>query len=381
MSASIAACDSFESVHSLCCNCGFVSRGQAGWDLGQSDLDSVYQSSIGRAIKAKARPMTVPPKGPAMPDEDPGQSQDDSAAALPSAKFLARSTYSAGFCAPVENKRLEKDLLMPSSKNGLRKRPAFLSGSTYSGTYENSVEIYNGQGWMEEKHRKQGLAGIQSYATPWREVVAQPSRGHFDTFYSADYGRFGDGQSGQMPKHPLGFSQMASTAALFRGTNKQYARVPGYTGFLPESGANRQATLQAQDHKHRDSKDCRLFTLNQMRLAMPGTMSFQPQDAANLIKPSKGKAGTAATFMNAYMNDPKNLEALALKRAGQKSFGTKNGTLSFFQAGTLTVSENGRTNAETFYKLLRPYEGLPRVVYPSETSDSGYKYGCYRDVV
>jgi hypothetical protein len=81
------------------------------------------------------------------------------------------------------------------------------------------------------------------------------------------------------------------------------------------------------------------------------------------------------------VNDPKNLEALALKRAGQKSFGTKNGTLSFFQAGTLTVSENGRTNAETFYKLLRPYEGLPRVVYPSETSDSGYKYGCYRDVV
>ena len=237
MSASIAACDSFEIVRLIVMQLWFVSRGQAGWDLGQSDLDSVYQSSIGRAIKAKARPMTVPPKGPAMPDEDPGQSKDDSAAALPSSKFLARSTYSAGFCAPVENKRLQKDLLMPPSKNGLRKRPAFLSGSTYSGTYENSVEIYNGQGWMEEKHRKQGLAGIKSYATPWREVVAQPSRGHFDTFYSADYGRFGDGQSGQMPKHPLGFSQMASTAALFHGTNKQYARVPGYTGFLPESAS------------------------------------------------------------------------------------------------------------------------------------------------
>lgn len=74
---------------------------------------------------------------------------------------------------------------------------------------------------------------------------------------------------------------------------------------------------------------------------------------------------------NAYLSDPANLAELAHKRSQTKFYGSKNGTASFFQPGALSVSENGVKNAEGFYRLLRPLEGLPRVFYPSETAESG----------
>lgn len=43
-----------------------------------------------------------------------------------------------------------------------------------------------------------------------------------------------------------------------------------------------------------------------------------------------------------------------------------------WQSGDVCQSENGIKNAESFYRLLRPYEGLPRVSRPSETAESGY---------
>jgi hypothetical protein len=74
---------------------------------------------------------------------------------------------------------------------------------------------------------------------------------------------------------------------------------------------------------------------------------------------------------NAYMSDPAKLAEFAHKRSQEKFFGAKNGTASFFQPGALSVSENGVKNAEVYYRLLRPLEGLPRVFYPSETAESG----------
>lgn len=128
---------------------------------------------------------------------------------------------------------------------------------------------------------------------------------------------------------------------------------------------------------------------------MPGTAIFEPRDAANLMEGPKGRAGTSSAFnvscalwrcfevlplifddacllQNAYMSSSENLALLAHNRSLEKYYGSKNGTASFFQPGTLAVSENGVKNAEGFYRLLRPLEGLPRVLYPSETAESGY---------
>jgi len=38
-------------------------------------------------------------------------------------------------------------------------------------------------------------------------------------------------------------------------------------------------------------------------------------------------------------------------------------------------SDNGITNAQTYYANVRPYEGLPRVHYPSKTHMVGCKFG------
>lgn len=59
---------------------------------------------------------------------------------------------------------------------------------------------------------------------------------------------------------------------------------------------------------------------------------------------------------NAYVSDPENLKILAHARSLEKFHGAVNGTASFFQAGSLSVSENGVKNAEGYYRLLRPLE-------------------------
>ena len=48
--------------------------------------------------------------------------------------------------------------------------------------------------------------------------------------------------------------------------------------------------------------------------------------------------------------------------------------MSFFTAGSVNVSGNGRSNAERYYQMLRPREGLPRIFYPSQTTAAGYKF-------
>ena len=75
-----------------------------------------------------------------------------------------------------------------------------------------------------------------------------------------------------------------------------FSRAPGYTGFLPEAETNGQARRHAADHTATDGKDCRLLTLQQLKLNIPGTAIFQPRDAANLMAPPKGRVGTATHF-------------------------------------------------------------------------------------
>lgn len=234
---------------------------------------------------------------------------------------------------------------------------AFMSGTTYSSTIENSMEIMNGQGWMEEKHRK--LLGKENtqFGSKWKEVVYQ--RQPPPSSYQTDFGVFGEGRAGKLPDHALGISENGTTAHLFEGTCKvcyavcfglcacvrrrercgflyaphiceragreggsgkrvlqvakrsciakryrltsslnmqAFARMPGYTAFMPESGANQHACAHATDHAHADPKNCRLFTLHQHRLNIPGTGIFQARDAANLKAPPKGRDGTASHF-------------------------------------------------------------------------------------
>jgi len=202
------------------------------------------------------------------------------------------------------------------------------------------------------------------------------------TSYQADFGFFGAGISGQLP--PLGdkgMSEQGTTRTLFAGTSKAFRRVPGFCGFMPAAHRNIRSEValdQALDnHDRPDPKACRLFTLNQYLLDIPGTVCFHPKEAVNLMEPPKGRAGTTTTAVNAYLSSPDNLRRIAAARAGEAYFGASQETKKFFQGGEISLSENGKKNAERFYKLARPREGVPRVLRPSVTTDFGYRFGCY----
>jgi len=74
---------------------------------------------------------------------------------------------------------------------------------------------------MQEKHSKLLGKLPPQYGTKWHEVVYQ--RVPAKSFYETDYGVYGDGIACKLPTRAQGFSEAASTADLFKGTNKVLA--------------------------------------------------------------------------------------------------------------------------------------------------------------
>ena len=146
----------------------------------------------------------------------------------------------------------------------------------------------NGQAWLENKEPKL----VQSvYGSLFKEVIVQPA--DVSTSYEQDFGSFGGGPAGKPVRflllicdlfhaliltppnssqcmHPMDQSLEATSASLFAGSPKAYRRVPGYQGFLPAGGGGDNIMLQSIDHDRADTKNCRLFTLRQFGVNVPG---------------------------------------------------------------------------------------------------------------
>lgn len=138
---------------------------------------------------------------------------------------------------------------------------------------------------------------------------------------------------------------------------------------------------QSVDHDRSDTKNCRLFTLSQFPVNIPGTGLNRPREVDNVQKTGKSKAGTTTYFATKYLSSPENLAKVARDRAQDLNFGASMETKKFFTPGALQQSENGNANAEQFYKFIRPYEGMARTERPNAVTDSGYKFSCYMDNV
>ena len=287
-----------------------------------------------------------------------------------SQRFLAKSTYQVSY-------DLTRSSPTGSVPGTLRTKPAYLTGTTYAASYENGMELKHGVGWLNNRPPRTSPA----YMGPlWREVTMQ--RATAPTTYETDFGFFGSGVSGQLP--PLGDKMMSpygTTRPLFAGTSKAFRRVPGYAGFLPSADRNLSSRFALDraldDHDRPDPKACRLFTLNQYPLDIPGTLSYHPKEAVNLMDGPKGRAGTTTSLVNAYLSDPENLRRVAAARVAEPYYGASQETKRFFQGGEISLSENGKKNAERYFRLLRPREGVPRVHRPSATTDFGYRFDCY----
>jgi len=204
--------------------------------------------------------------------------------------------------------------------------------------------------------------------------LKQTCRPRFEgtSVYSMAHGTFGSDPMARAAATEKEVSQKASTAEFFAGTTKSSAQIPGYGGFLPSAQNNELAVTAALGADTRKStKDAMtLFDLDQYsRETLPHYGGFRaraPRNIRSLQEPTTQTTQGDVNFQTTRV---------AVKPADPAHFRkSEAGTMSFFTAGSVNVSDNGRSNAERYYQMLRPREGLPRIFYPSQTTAAGYKF-------
>merc|ERR1711871_1309252 len=151
-------------------------------------------------------------------------------------------------------------------------------------------------------------------------------------------------------------------------TQGTVGQIPGYTGFIPKSETNQHAHTQANLGADRPDMKDSLFA--SYRRVLPGYRGFQPQSVHN-DRSFETAHGTTYGAGNASMKRYCRSNTLSRPEAGGESLIIK----SMFTAPLDgRPSDNGLTNAQTFFSNVRPYEGLPRVHYPNVRHQAGCKF-------
>jgi len=151
-----------------------------------------------------------------------------------------------------------------------------------------------------------------------------------------------------------------------QGTSQSSSQIPGYSGFIPQSEQNDHAIGHGFGKDTRVSLKETLFDC--YRKVLPGYTGFQPGSVHN-VRTFDTQLVTTYGAQNHSMVELR--RELKRPEAGGESLILK----QMFQAPLEgRPSDNGLTNAQTYYQIMRPYEGLPRVHYPSKTHMVGCKF-------
>jgi hypothetical protein len=190
--------------------------------------------------------------------------------------------------------------------------------------------------------------------------------------YAQNFGEYGSDPLARSATNETGITQRASTHEFNLGTTRATRHMPGYSGFINSTGHNLAAAAAAGGALSRPSeKDSMLLSaLDQFgRGSIPQYGGFRPKVPLN-IQPAQGPIDyTSSGFQNQQATKH------PLKALDNSNFhNIERGVMSFFTAGSTSVSDNGNANAERYYAHVRPKEGLPRIHYPSQTAVSGYKF-------
>lgn len=158
----------------------------------------------------------------------------------------------------------------------------------------------------------------------------------------------------------------SSTHSITVGTSQASKQIPGYSGFIPCSDVNEHAQAQGFGADTRASLKETLFDC--YRKVLPGYTGFQPGSVHNVrtfdvpLVTSHGATNHSMLELGAPLKRPE---------AGGESLILKD----MFQAPLEgRPSDNGLCNAQLYYCEVRPYEGLPRIHYPSKTHMVGCKF-------
>jgi len=150
------------------------------------------------------------------------------------------------------------------------------------------------------------------------------------------------------------------------GTSQSSKQIPAYAGFIPSSEVNDHALMHGFGNESRASLKETLF--ESYRKVLPGYTGFQPASVHNVrtfdvpLVTSHGATNHSMLELGSKLKRPEaGGESLILKQMFQAPLEGR-------------PSDNGVANAQLYYAQIRPYEGLPRIHYPSKTHMVGCKF-------
>lgn len=119
-----------------------------------------------------------------------------------------------------------------------------------------------------------------------------------------------------------------------------------------------------------------LYTLQQYsRSRLPGNTTFKPVAPGNTTAVQPPSGPTAATTYGFANSVRASFGMPAAAGGGAHCLDSGAGTLGFFSAGAAAaVSDNGRSDAQRYFELLRPLEGLAKHAQASKTTAPGGKF-------
>ena len=206
-----------------------------------------------------------------------------------------------------------------------------------------------------------------------------PARLDDTSRYDRDYGKAGSDPRARAPPANgrglgAGISQRSTTADLASGLVRSTKHLPGYSGFIAGSAYNPtaldhsdgvltkgslkdQALLRALDQFHRDR--------------VPGETLWRPQHPRNVRMdpptPTRATSAGASAHETWRRGQPERVRSLGGEQGP--------GVMSFFSPGVETVSEAGVADAQRFYAVARPLEGVScPAAYPSRTTARGARF-------
>jgi len=188
------------------------------------------------------------------------------------------------------------------------------------------------------------------------------------TSYRDSFGMFGIDPRSKLPAAPNQINFTASTAENYQGTTKASYHPPGYSGFIPETGRNPHAMQQGVCQGARQgTKAFELQTLFQYPHHLPGYAGYHPQTAINDRGPIRDESLTTAGRDNILGTNGfkpgdlglsmSTLAATAPQRSQFGKTGSLNKNAFSHESMTGALSDNGRHDAEMYYRTVRPMEG------------------------
>merc|ERR1711871_781756 len=174
----------------------------------------------------------------------------------------------------------------------------------------------------------------------------------------------------------------SSVRDLLVGTGKTAGHTPGYCGFVPATeetnptGTKALAQANIGNLVRPSTKDFRMFTNKNYPLQLPGYTGFQPQDVENSNEPSFKRDMTTLGVTHNTDNSFPPHSAYISKERGAYNISNKMRE-DFFQPGVESESDKGIANSDLFYHMVRPQEGIPKVLHPSEETVPGYAFSTY----